>query len=384
MKLWLRLHGFEPCSWLFVWQNLAKTFVEIGTDVQDIMDPQEPENCVEVWWGDPQFWTWSGLPVMARIAIALSEARSIRTGGRESVIHNLRESDLIICPSEAATTAFREAPIDVPIKVIPFGVSPQQFRYVDRGWADWSQLKFLHAGVTQFRKGSWLVPEAFIKAFKEGNGVSLTICSPKVSPMYTQLKLEYEKHPNISFDSELKKSANVWYEAHDVYVSPHLSEGFGLCIPEAMATGMPCLVARCSAPREWFDAKYGWWIEMSEIYGPVDACLPDTSGFWRLPDVESLATVMLQAYENRSECEAKGLAASRFVLGNLTWGHTCRRILAAIQEVLDAKGVGRDDGIQRGDFVTSGLEKYQPARGRDRGSGRRAGGSLDRRDPLNA
>jgi len=93
VNLWLRLHGFEPCSWTFVWQNLRETFESMGIVVYGFEDPADAEDCIEIWWGDPQFWRWSDLPVRHRVAIALSEARSIRAGGRETVIQNLQESE---------------------------------------------------------------------------------------------------------------------------------------------------------------------------------------------------------------------------------------------------------------------------------------------------
>lgn len=350
MKLWLRLYGFEPCSWTFVWENLRQAFLDAGDDVADVVDPDEPEDYVEAWWGDPQFWRWSSLPVRNRVSLCLSEARSILHQGRPETINNLRNSDLIICPSEAATTAFREAPIDVPIRVAPFGVNTSEFKFVSRNW-DSDGFRFLHAGVTQFRKGSWLVPEAFISEFSPKEDVHLTIASYKASPMFTRLKLEYGGHKQIDFISELQDSSMDLYKAHHCFVSPHLSEGYGLMIPEAMATGMPCLVARCSAPREYFDKKYGWWIEMSEDYGPVEACLPNTVGFWRLPDRESLAAVMREVYERRDEAARRGCAGSKFVAKNLTWRHTITEMKSVMKEVLGEEGISDTAGIQRGKVV---------------------------------
>lgn len=360
MKIWLRLHGFEPCSWTFVWQNLKNAFENMGIQVYGFEEPDDPEECLEIWWGDPQFWRWSDKPVMGRIAIALSEARSILAEGRQRVIKNLQMADLILCPSQSAATAFREAPIDVPIRVVLFGVDVDEFHYVDRDWM--GDLRFLHGGVTQFRKGSWLVPEAFVKAFDESDHVQLSMYTWKVSPMYTQLSMEYGRHRKINFSSDLEPSAMDFYKVHDVYISPHLSEGFGLMIPEAMATGMPCLVARCSAPREYFERDYGWWIEMSEMYGPVEATLPHTNGFWRVPDVGSLADVMREAYENRDLCKQKGDAASSFIRKKMTWHQTCLGILSFIKERFHGeKSFSDNECIQRGAVSSSGLEEYRAA-----------------------
>jgi glycosyltransferase involved in cell wall biosynthesis len=357
MKVWVRLHGFEPCSWTFVWENLCRAFEDAGDEIYTVTGPTDPDDTVEIWWGDPQFWRWSDLDVKARIAIALSEAHSILAQGRSEVISNLKRADLIICPSEAATTALREAPLDVPIRVVNFGVDTEQFPYVNREWS--SVLKFLHAGVTQFRKGSWMVPEAFLAAFEQSDSARLTIASYRASPMYTRLRSEFGNHPNIDFVCDLQDSMMPIYEEHHVYVSPHLSEGFGLMPLEAMATGMAGIVARCSAPRRYFSKDFGWWIEMSENYAAVEQCLPDTAGFWRLPDLGSLTRAMQNAYERRLESKEKGAAAADFIHKNLTWDHTVQGIKQAIEEVLNEKDFGGDERIQRGEAAATRSEEYR-------------------------
>jgi glycosyltransferase involved in cell wall biosynthesis len=356
VKIWFRLHGYEPCSWTSVWQYLRVAFEDIGVEVYDVVPPDNPQECVELWWGDPQFFRWSDEPVKAKVALALSEAHSIRAEGKQNVIRNLACSDMIICPSEFATTAFREAPFDVPIRIAFFGVDPDEFPFVEREWS--GQLRFLHAGVTQFRKGSWLVPEAFISAFSRDDDVALTIASPRSSPMFTRLKSEYDGQRNITFHMTREESTMSLYKKHHIYVSPHLSEGYGLMPVEAMSTGMAAIMARCSAPTEYFDKDYGSWIEMSEDYALIAQCLPETSGFWRLPDLDSLAEQMRAAYECSQEFEEKGVAASEYVHSQLTWRMTAEQIASHIEEVLDEKNISRDDRLQRGRLVTGPSGKY--------------------------
>jgi glycosyltransferase involved in cell wall biosynthesis len=360
MKIWFRLHGFEPCSWTYVWDSLRKAFGDANVELSDCYitgEPKNPEEYVELWWGDPQFWHWSGKPVRAKISLALSEARSILAQGREKVIRNLRESDLIVCPSESATRAFKEAPFDVPIKVVFFGADPEEFPYVERDWR--GTIEFLHAGVTQFRKGSWLVPEAFVSAFGSRSDVHLTMASPKISSMFLKLKQEYASQSNISFHDVLEDSAQDLYSSHHIYVSPHLSEGFGLMIPEAMSSGMLCLVSRCSAPLEFLKEDHVSWIEMSENYAPVSQCLPKTGGTWRLPDIDSLIEGMQRSVAMCKQSEEKGVLASKYVIDNLTWSHTAKDMIRIIKEVLDAKDFRSDASLERGKTVTGPSGKYR-------------------------
>ena len=359
MKIWFRIHGFEPCSWTYVWENLRNAFdARDDVELYGLTPPMDGEDCIELWWGDPQFWSWSDMDVEHRVALVLSEARSILASGRERAIQNVAKADLVICPSRAATVAFEESPVDSPIVVAPFGVDSAEFSYTERDWVR-KPFTFLHAGVTQFRKGSWMVPEAFIKAFGERDDVRLMVASPRSSPMFTRLNSEYGRHPQMDFVTDLKDSSYELYKQAHVYISPHLSEGFGLMIPEAMSTGMPCIVSRCSAPREFFSPDYGWWVEMSENYAPVTPCLPDTAGLWRLPSLESLANTMRLAYENRDECESIGKAASEYVAESLSWELTAQKICRHIKEILLEGNISNTPSIQRRETSAALSQEYR-------------------------
>jgi len=122
---------------------------------------------------------------------------------------------------------------------------------------------------------------------------------------------------------------------------------------------MPVIMSRCSAPREFFSTDYGWFVEMSEDYAAVEQCLVNTKGFWRLPNIQSLAKCMLEAYENRLECNAKGDAAAKYIRQSLTWDHTANGIIKCIQEVLDGKAVSDNVRLQRRKVASTRSEKYR-------------------------
>ena len=266
--------------------------------------------------------------------MCLSEARSLLSCGREIAIKNVNKADVVFCPSNWASQAYRESPISAPIHILPFGADPDEFPLVDRNWK--GTLKFLHLGNVQYRKGSWLAPEAFVKAFRKREDVKLTIaCFTGRSPMFASLESEYGSHDNIEFIPEMKDSAMELYKDYHILVHPHLSEGFGLCLPEAMSTGMICLVSRCTAPLDYFSDKYGKWVEMSEFYSPIANCLANTGGMWRLPDVNSLVDRMTYVYKHRDECKAKSTLAHVYVKTSLTWEHTARGMVDLIQYTLE-------------------------------------------------
>jgi len=320
LKLWWRSHTDLLCSWTVVCKELVRACQNLGHEVWDSNEtPRFPHQWIEVWWGAPKDWSWSGKPVVARVGLTLSESDQLIRSEQERALENLKLCDYLFVPTQSSLRAFYEMPLDKEIGLWPLGVDTERFQYTNRFiYAD-ETFRFLHLGVTQFRKGSWLVPEAFIAAFDEGDNVELTIASHGKSPMWESLEWEYGNHPLIKFIAEAKENPARHYDGMHVFVSPHLAEGWGLCITEAMSLGMPCLVSRCSAPRDYFKPDFGWWVEMSGLYAPVRQCLTDTPGFWRLPDVHDLSDKMRYAYEHREECECKGKESAAYVRDNLTW-----------------------------------------------------------------
>ena len=336
MNIWLRNNSFQHCSWRTVWMYLRDAFIKQGTKLYTEQDvpPDYPGEFVELWWGDPGQWEWSKEGVACRVGIAVSENPSFLVSSKDRAIENVQLCDLLICPSAFSARAYLEAPIEVPIEVVMFGVDTDEIRFCKRDWSKRTNFTFLMAGAAQFRKGSWIGIEAFLKAFDKRSNARLLVWSSMQHRDFLALQNEYGGQSKITFDdSNVSSPVEIYQRAH-VLVSPHLSEGFGLCIPEAMSTGMPCLVSRCSSPREYFDKEFGWWIEMSDDYVPVQGCLPSTRGFWRLPDVDSLVRAMRSAYAERDICQQKGAAAASYVRNNLTWDGTVHGIAAKISNIL--------------------------------------------------
>lgn len=311
MQFWLRTHTVTPSSYSIVYKEIADALRNAGCDVYLGSNlPEWIDDTIEVWWGNPAYFDWcdKNLP---KIAIVLSESRSFVSAQKLAIIQNCKKANVLICPSVSAAVAYMESPINVNVKVIPFGVNLKSFYYIDRDFYA-VPFQFLHLAAVHQRKGSWLIPEAFIAAFGEDQRVALTIATGGVlhgSDMYSRLVSEYGKHPQIDFIQERVESSLELYHEHHILVHPHLAEGFGLCILEAMATGMPSLVSRCSAPLEFFDSDSGWWVEMSDSYSPVSETLQSTQGLWRIPDIDSLAEKMKDSRESAAVYNNKAIHA---------------------------------------------------------------------------
>lgn len=338
MNLWLRCATLHQCSWTIVYLELLKALRE-HTQVFDNFAnyPLKESDCTEVWWGDPSQWKWSRKSKY-KIGYALSEAESLRSEERELALKNIAKCDILICPSEYSSRAYYESPLDLPIRIVPLGYNPEQYFFTNRDWN--GQLRVLLAGAAQIRKGSDLGIMGFIRAFGKSDRFHLTVWSSVKTPMREELKTEYGRIPNITFDDTNYDNPMEIYSKHHILLHPHLSEGFGIIPIEAMATGMCVLLSRVSSPMEYFSNKVGYWIEMSEDYVPIRHCLNDTNGFWRVPSVDSISERLKDISKHREDAQTKALLATPWAK-KYTWEQTARKLLQAIREGSNAD-IGND------------------------------------------
>jgi len=330
LKLWLRCTKPHHCSWSAVAKSMTKA-LRGTTDLTSPIEKPGASLDVEMIVGDVLELHWNSESAF-KIGYTVWEARSFPAEWLEFATRRVQMADLIIVPSEASATAFRELATDTPVEVVPLGYDPDEFYPVERRQGQFHKTRFLLAGVAQPRKGSWLVLEAFERAFRHSHKAELTVWSTDQQPMYFELQKEYAGNKRIRFDQERVESVREVFEQHDVLISAHLSEGYGLLIPEAMATGMPCIVSRCSAPMEFFDGRCGYWIEMTDDYVPIDlAFMADVPGFWRLPSVDSLAEQMREAVKHPKIAREKGDFAASYAAGKLTWGHSVAKLLDVLR-----------------------------------------------------
>lgn len=156
-----------------------------------------------------------------------------------------KKADLVLCAS-----SFTKYTIELEyslntIKVIPYGVTPEEYLFFER--TNSKVLKVLFVGSLNQRKGIYYLLEAVEKLQKSNYEVELTIIGRGIfdKEMINLFKIKnLNLKQNISFE-ELVSS----YQKADVFVLPSLCEGFAQVILEAMSTGLPVISTKhTSAP----------------------------------------------------------------------------------------------------------------------------------------
>jgi len=155
-------------------------------------------------------------------------------------------ADLIIVSSEWVADVFRAHVPSVPVEVAPLGVD-RCFAPRKRRWPRSAPFRFLWVGAPNPRKGYELLigredlPSdfgAWFKGFHRSDGVELYLKTSVPGEGQT-----IEQMGNVTFDSRRlsrEDLVELYYSAH-AFIFPTYSEGFGLTLAEAMATGCPAI-----------------------------------------------------------------------------------------------------------------------------------------------
>lgn len=150
-------------------------------------------------------------------------------------------ADLVICHTSREADAIVTAGLkhESAVKICPLGIEPTFI--ADRSHRT-GVNKLLWWGSWIDRKGIYTLPRAFELAVRAMPNLSLTIGGTGKSPeevlsyFAPELRSRITVLPFVSADEHKAILAE-----HDLLIFPSLSEGFGLALLEAMASGMPCI-----------------------------------------------------------------------------------------------------------------------------------------------
>lgn len=294
--------------------------------------PDDRENYIEMLYGYPEYWEIDRKMMQRDDKLTLRKGlvayiRAGEIGFTTEEIHKLNICDTVFVASTSAKAHHQHHIITPPTGILSGGFNPSQFYYIARDFHT-NPFIFLHLGAAQWRKGSDIACEAFSKAFDslDINDVQLLILAPGETEMFHDLRQRYSYDDRIKFVvkvvSDRDKMLSEYYMKGHVLVYPSVTEAWGRCLAEAMASGMPCIVARTSAMLDQFSEECGWWIKMGKRQGE-----------YLLPSTDSLVVQMRYAYEHREECEQKGKAAAIFALEYLTWEYGINKALSVLKAI---------------------------------------------------
>lgn len=235
----------------------------------------------------------------------------------------LNAARAVVVPARQVARVFRDSGVTAPLEVVPQGIDPGVYRYVDRPTD--RGLTTLMVGVLVERKNVQEGIAAWKMAFAGDPGARLII---KARFQWTPFQPD---DPRISFVDANEPTRGIahWYEQSDVLLALG-NEGFGLPLVEGMATGLPVVALNANGQADVCEEAGNLvlpvpprrWVPFDQP--PYGAC-----GVRGVPDVADIAAHLRWVAEHREEARALGRAAS-------AWAHAHRDVWVMGAAILDA------------------------------------------------
>jgi glycosyltransferase involved in cell wall biosynthesis len=247
-----------------------------------------------------------------------------------------RHVSLLAVPSRRNREDALAAGVRVPVVVLPHGVDPAVFSYVDRPARE--PYTFGTFGELSPRKGVDVLLRAFRAAFRPDEPVRLLITGTRRDPG-ALLPAWAREDPRVVYrggrveDDELLALLGEL----DACVLPTRGEAFGLCGLEAMATGLPLIATGWGGPADYLDPA----DSLPLGYRLVEAGGAESNdvryfGRWAEPDEGHLGELLRWCYEQRATAAAMGRAAAARIGAGWTWDLAAARLA----RLLDAVAAG--------------------------------------------
>jgi len=246
-----------------------------------------------------------------------------KTGNVMDIINNL---DGLLVPCQHNKDLFISEGCKVPVFVVPLGVT-DKFQYIERDFT--GKFRFLWIGTFTTRKDPLLIIKSFQELFGESEDVELII---KTSGGVAK-RLKVNNNVKI-IDGKIseKELLNLYASCH-CFVFPSKGEGFGLPPLEAMATGMPTILANNTGMSDFCDSRYNFPLE-TQKKSPSELAKDHfgNTGNWYNTDPEELKEKMLFVYKQREIAKNIGIKGSIFVKEKYTYHNTALKILEILEK----------------------------------------------------
>ena len=217
---------------------------------------------------------------------------------------------------------------DGPVQTVPVAINPR-YEYMDRPVRD--TFTVVAWGAMSSRKSPVKTVEVFQEAFPPEK---YPHCRLRIKTKCSLFGDELNSIPTFE-DRRIQVYDGIWhvedmigflYEA-DCALILSLGEGFGMPAREAMATGLPTILANHSGHEEVCDDRYNWPIWTAQVEASP------LGGEWWIPDWDEAVDILRWVYRNRQK--ALDTAEQGAAWFQQEWGQyaVAKRIIEALQEV---------------------------------------------------
>ena len=231
------------------------------------------------------------------------------------------------------------AETSLPVLTVPLPVEAREHPGKPPPYASADRFMFLFSFdfLSVFdRKNPLAVVDAFRQAFEQDEGPVLVLKSingDHALRELEQLRFAASGREDVVVVDEYvtAREKDALVARCDCYVSLHRSEGFGLTMAEAMASGKPVIATGYSGNLEFMDDENSYLVPF-ELTETTKTSKPYPSGLkWAEPDVDEAARLMRHVYQNPAEANEKGARGKMRIRRE----HSPQRTAKFISERLD-------------------------------------------------
>ena len=180
---------------------------------------------------------------------------------------------------------------------------------------------------------------AFQQAFQNREDVTLTIKARGKRDVGRRhwLAQQVAGDPRITIIDRLldRKAVNALMAEHDVFLSLHRSEGFGLGCAEALAAGKAVVATDFGGSTEFITTQTGFPVEWTRVrVDPEDYVLAENAT-WAEPSIDHAAKLLRSIYENPVLANERAKAGFRHLVENHSFNAVDRNVV----NLLSRKGL---------------------------------------------
>lgn len=229
--------------------------------------------------------------------------------------------------------------VSVPLANVGIGISHWTNTIVDPSFSiNAKAYRFLHVSSCFPRKGADLLLQAYGKAFRAADNVSLII---KTFPnphneIYTWLnnaRQSFSEYPDvIILENELDQpQLKALVQQCQALVAPSRGEGFGLPIAEAILSGLEVIATGWGGQTDYCTNETAWLIDYDFQYADTHFGLYES--VWANPRVDHLAELMLQVYHLPQHQIGQRARKGRIrLLQDFAWRDVAQRVVDSGRE----------------------------------------------------
>ncbi len=297
-----------------------------------------------------------------------------------SYIEGMNRADALIVPCSFCKDLFSKHFPKKKIWVCNEGVDEEKFKLKKREFPKLSKgekFRFLWVGAPNPRKGHTIIQET-VKVFANTPSVEVYMKTtmPKLDwwgtlkaswkrrheimrnekgelqslkrmiqripkPYHNDKVIRLGKFQNIILDTRklpLNELIELYESAH-CFILPHLGEGWGLTLSEAMATGAPCISVAKTGCADFFDDTVGYDLKTDVIGQDISRDYDLDSARAYVPRVMDLLDKMQSVMIDYKKAAAKGVLASHRIRERFTWKIAGKRLRQVIDEIAHQEGL---------------------------------------------